>query len=409
MTMSPTSDAVIADWLHDRTAPVIGWARRHPHLLDLLVAVFVASASLIGIALQGDRLHRVDVVIFCVALPAPLLTRAIDRRLAFALIALVAFVQWLTSTPQLSDAAVLIALFWVALDGELTEMALAGAVAEAGAVLAALRWSPLQPLKVWVGITGLWVAAGGLGVAIRQRRALVASMQERAARLEFERDQEGRLGAAAERARIAREMHDIVSHNLTVMIGLADGAVYALDGSPGTSLAAMARVASTGRQALDEMRRLLGVLHERPAVRPYEPQPGLDRLDELLAQVEAAGIPVSIEVAGDPHVLSDGLQLSVFRVAQEALTNTLRHAARPTRAHLALRCGPARVELEVTDTPTASAVAVTGASIAERGRGLPGMRERAAAYGGRLEAGRSPDGGWRVRLTIDVAVGASAG
>jgi signal transduction histidine kinase len=296
----------------------------------------------------------------------------------------------------------------VALDGELTEMALAGVVAEAGAVMAALRWSPHQPVKVWVGVTGLWVAAGGLGVAIRQRRALVASMQERAARLELQRDQEGRLGAVAERARIAREMHDIVSHNLTVMIGLADGAVYALEGAPETSLAAMERVAGTGREALDEMRRLLGVLREPPVAGSYEPQPGLDRLDDLLGRVEAAGIPVSIEVSGDPHALSDGLQLSVFRVAQEALTNTLRHAPRPASAHLALRCGPGRIELEVIDMPTASAVAVTGGSIATGGRGLRGMRERAAAYGGRLEAGPLAGGGWRVWLVIDVAVGARA-
>jgi signal transduction histidine kinase len=120
------------------------------------------------------------------------------------------------------------------------------------------------------------------------------------------------------------------------------------------------------------------------------------------------GSTISIEVSGDPHALSDGLQLSVFRVAQEALTNTLRHAPRPASAHLALRCGPGRIELEVIDMPTASAVAVTGGSIATGGRGLRGMRERAAAYGGRLEAGPLAGGGWRVWLVIDVAVGARA-
>ncbi len=411
--MSGSSDAVIADWLHDRTSPLIAWAQRHPRALDLLAATTIAVTSLIGIAVQGHRLQRLDVVVFCFALPAPLLTRTIDRRLAFGLVVLVALAQWLISTPQLADASVLVALFWVALDGELTEMALAGAVAEAGAVMAALHWSPDQPVKVGVGLSGLWVAAGGLGVAIRQRRAVVASMQERAARLELQRDQEGRLGAAAERARIAREMHDIVSHNLTVMIGLADGAVYALQGSPDTALTAMARVAGTGREALDEMRRLLGVLREEPAdARPYEPQPGLDRLDDLLGRVEAAGIPVSIELSGDPHALSDGLQLSVFRVAQEALTNTLRHATRPTSAHLALRCDPGRVELEVIDTPGASPPpgprVAPAPGIAAGGRGLRGMHERAAAYGGSLWAGPRTDGGWQVRLVIDVAVGAGA-
>ena len=129
-----------------------------------------------------------------------------------------------------------------------------------------------------------------LGISVRQRRALLASLQDRAARLEFERDQEGRLGAAAERARIAREMHDIVSHNLTVMIGLADGGTYALQSSPDTASSAMGRVSATGRQALGEMRRLLGVLRDDPSAEPLAPQPGVDRLDDLLAKVEAAGI-----------------------------------------------------------------------------------------------------------------------
>ena len=402
--MPRPSDEVIAHWLHDRVTPVRGWAERHPHALDSVIALLIAAASLVGIALQGHRLEHPGVVIFCFALPAPLVVRAVDRRLCFGLITLVALAQWLVSTPQLSDGAVLVALFWIALDGDLSELALAGAVVEVGAIMAALRWSPDQPPKVWVGITGLGVAAGGLGVSIRQRRALVASLHERAARLEFERDQEGRLGAAAERARIAREMHDIVSHNLTVMIGLADGATYALHDAPESSLAAMQRVSGTGRQALEEMRRLLGVLREEPASGPYEPQPGLDRLDDLLGRVEAAGIPVSIEVAGDPHALSGGVQLTVFRVAQEALTNTLKHAARPTSAHLSLRCGDGRVELEVIDRPADGPHAAPGAPGSDPmpagGRGLRGMRERAAAYGGRLDAGPSPDGGWRVWLEL---------
>jgi signal transduction histidine kinase len=400
--MDRSSDEVIADWLHRRVTPLTRWADRHPVALDVLTTVVLTLASFVGIAIQG-RLRHPDVVVFCFALPAPLLLRHHDPRASFGLIALIALAQWAISTPQLADGAVLISMFWLMLVGELTEMALAGAIVEFGAVMAALRWSPRQPEKVWVGITGLGVAAGVLGVAIRQRRALVASMQERAARLEFERDQEGRLAAAAERARIAREMHDIVSHNLTVMIGLADGATYALGASPDSSLSAMERVSQTGRQALGEMRRLLGVLRDEPEAGPYEPQPGLDRLDELLARVEAAGIPVAIEVFGDPHALPGGVQLTVFRVAQEALTNTLKHAGRPATACLSLRCGPDRVALEVTDTGRAgrswSARAMTP-PIPSGGRGIRGMRERAAAYGGALEAGPMPAGGWRVALTI---------
>jgi signal transduction histidine kinase len=405
--MSLPSDEVIFEWIQTRLAPLARSAERHPGRLDIVCAVLLAAASFVGIVIQG-RLHHTDVVVFCVALPTALVARHRDPRLAFGLVAGIAVVQWLISTPQLSDGAVLIALFWVALDSELVALALAGAITEAGAVMAAFRWSPDQPVKVWVGITGLGVAAGGLGVSIRQRRALVASLHERAARLEFERDQEGRLGAAAERARIAREMHDIVSHNLTVMIGLADGAAYALQDKPDSALGAMQRVSATGRQALAEMRRLLGVLRDEPERGPYEPQPGLDRLDELLARVEAAGIPVSIEIAGDPHALSGGVQLTVFRVAQEALTNTLKHAPRPATARLSLHCGAGTVELQVTDTGgAASSSEATATPLPPGGRGLHGMRERAAAYGGTLEAGPRAGGGWRVRLALPAEVGAT--
>ena len=155
-------------------------------------------------------------------------------------------------------------------------------------------------------------------------------------------------------------------------------------------------MSATGRQALVEMRRLLGVLREESAVGPLEPQPSLGRLDELLARVNAAGIPVTMELDGDPHELADGVQLTVFRVAQEALTNTLKHAARPTRAHLALSCRPGAVELEVTDTGNERAVAA-----ASGGRGLLGMRERVATYGGKLEAGPRAHGGWRVHLRLN--------
>jgi signal transduction histidine kinase len=143
------------------------------------------------------------------------------------------------------------------------------------------------------------------------------------------------------------------------------------------------------------MRRLLGVLREGSEAQPLEPQPSLDRLDELLARVNAAGIPVTMDLDGDPHELADGVQLTVFRVAQEALTNTLKHARRPTRAHLALSCRPGAVELEVTDTGEERAVAASG------GRGLHGMHERAATYGGKLEAGPRPQGGWSVHLWLN--------
>jgi signal transduction histidine kinase len=377
----------------------------HPVAVDLAICLTVAAVSVAGLSTQ----HRLTALaaIFCAALCAPLPLRRVSPPLCFGVVATVALAQWLLAAPQLADAAVLLALYGVALDGSLLAAALAACVVEAGAVMAAVRWSPSEPLKVWVGLTGLATAAGVLGVSVRQRRALLASLEEKAARLELERDQEGRLGAAAERARIAREMHDIVAHNLTVMIALADGATYTMDTAPERAAEATRRVAATGREALVEMRRLLGVLREQSSgqslgqssEQPLEPQPRLARLDELLARVQAAGIPVTMDLEGDPHGLADGVQLTVFRVAQEALTNTLKHATRPTRAHLALSCRPGRVELEVTDT--GGGRGGDRAAVGPGGRGLHGMRERAANYGGTLEAGPCPRGGWRVRLRLN--------
>jgi signal transduction histidine kinase len=398
--MSARPDEALTRWLLRQTARAAEFAAAHETMVDVAVAVLIAATSFVGLAIQ-DRLHHPGTIVFCILLCAPLTVRGHSRSLCFALVAGVALAQWLTSTPQIADAAVLVALYWLALDGPLISIIAAAVVTEAAAVMAAARWSPTDVVKYWVGLTALGVASAVLGVSIRQRRALLASLEERAARLEFERDQEGRLGAAAERARIAREMHDIVSHNLTVMIGLADGATYALQSAPEAAGSAMQRVSATGRQALAEMRRLLGVLRDDPAAEPFEPQPGLDRLDELLARVEAAGIPVSIAIEGDPHELSGGVQLAVFRVAQEALTNALKHASRPATARLALRIAGGRVKLTVTNTGLEAAGPGAG------GRGLRGMRERAAAYGGTLEAGPLPDGGWRVHLSVAADVDAA--
>ncbi len=417
--MSDQSNEVLLTRLGERAERLSRFSARHPVGVDVAVAAATAAVSVLGLVVQS-RPHFV-LLAFCAGLCLPLLLHRRSPEACFALIAAVALAQWLTVGDELADVAVLIALYWVARSGSLRGLLLASAVAEAGAVAAAVRWAPTQSLRIWVGLSGMVVAAAVLGITVRQQRALLASLKARTATLEFERDQEGRLAAAAERARIAREMHDIVSHNLTVMTALADAATYTLATDPQRAVSALQRVSATGRSALVEMRRLLGVLSDEPSPRPLEPQPTLARLDELITRVEAAGIPVTIEIDGDPHSLSDGVQLAVFRVAQEALTNTLKHATRPTAAHLRLRCRAGVVDLEVIDTATSardgSERAATpaeptaiGAGPRERalasvphapaGRGIRGMRERATAYGGEIDAGPTADGGWRVHVRL---------
>jgi signal transduction histidine kinase len=194
-------------------------------------------------------------------------------------------------------------------------------------------------------------------------------------------------------------MHDIVAHNLSVMIALADGAAYANRDAPARAEAAMRDVSRTGRQALSEMRRLLGVLREEAGSgRALAPQPGLGDLDALLAQVRSAGLPVTLTVEGDPggrEALPEGLQLTAYRIVQEALTNTLKHAgpAASAQARIELRDGV--LVLEVRDDGRGGAVQADGP-----GGGLRGMRERAAVYGGTVEAGPLGEGGWRVHATL---------
>jgi signal transduction histidine kinase len=396
--MSDRSDELLFTWLNQRVERLTTFSARHRLLTDVVLALFAAALSIVGLMVQ--KRVTAQLLGFCAALTAPLLLRHRSPALCFAGVSLAALLQWLLSGPQLADVSILIAVYWVCEESTPRTMVAALATAEVGAVLVALRWEPSERLKYWVGLSGLAVAAGALGIMIRQRRALLESLRERAARLERERDQQGQLGAAAERARIAREMHDIVSHNLTVMIALADGATYALDASPDRAADAIERVSATGRQALLEMRRLLGVLRDDTVTELLEPQPGLERLDELLTRVGAAGIAVDVDLDGDPHALAPGVQLAVFRVAQEALTNTLKHAARPTTARLALRCRPGQVELDVTNTGESPGGPVVAARSPGDGRGLRGMRERAAAYGGDLEVGPTDDGGWRVHLRL---------
>jgi signal transduction histidine kinase len=397
--MAEHSDELLFGWLNQRIERVARWMARRPLLVDAGLATGTVAASIIGLAIQ----HRITpaMLAFCVGLCLPLLLRHRAPRLSYGCIALIALLQWFVSGPQLADVAVLIALYWVCLECDAVSVLAAVVVAETGAIILALSWEA-QEFKYWFGVTGLTVAAAALGLMIRQRRELLASLREKAARLERERDQQAELGAAAERARIAREMHDIVSHNLTVMIALADGARYALESSPGQASDAIERVSGTGRQALVEMRRLLGVLRGEPAAEPLEPQPTLERLDDLIARVDAAGIPVSVDLDGNVQELAPGVQLAVFRVAQEALTNTLKHASRPTAARLALRCRGGRVELDITNTgsaPVASDPRDRSAGASD-GRGVLGMRERAHLYDGELDAGPTDDGGWRVHLEL---------
>jgi signal transduction histidine kinase len=235
-------------------------------------------------------------------------------------------------------------------------------------------------------------AAWLVGVIIRSWRSRAVELERANRELEQQRELQAEAAVAVERGRIARELHDVIAHNVSMIVVQAGAAARVLEGEQPHVRDALDAIETTGRDTVDEMRRLLGVLREDADGALLSPQPGLADLDRLVANVREAGLPVDVQVEGTPQPLPPALDLTAYRIAQEALTNALKHAG-PARAELTVRYEPAAVEIEVRDTGAGNG---NGAGT---GHGLVGMRERAALWGGRVEAGRGSDG-WRVRARL---------
>ncbi|MGQ7297528.1 sensor histidine kinase [Quadrisphaera sp. KR29] len=283
-----------------------------------------------------------------------------------------------------------------------------------GATDAAGRGAGEPPTSVWaapVVVGPMLAAAVLLGTTVRGRREQVRLLRERADRLQAERDQRAQIAVAAERARIARELHDVVAHALTVVVRLGDGMTARARRDPAappdpTALDAMT---ATSRQALAEMRRLLGVLEQpgRDDSAERSPLPAGeqddDGLDAVVAAVRAAGVPVRLTRSGPQEGWSRTTRLAVHRIVTGALTNVLDHAGLGVRAEVRVGCDGRVVEVVVDDDGVGVGVppaAPAAGSREGRGRGLPGMRERAEAFGGSFSAGPRPSGGWRVRAVL---------
>ena len=231
------------------------------------------------------------------------------------------------------------------------------------------------------------------GRAMRRREQLVDALGDRAQRLEREREERVRALVADERARIARELHDVVAHSVSVMVVQAQAGPR-LVADPERSTAAFESIEASGREALVELRRLLGILRTDDQQLAIGPQPGLGSLEGLVQQFQDAGLPVELRIDGGPAALPPGVDLSAYRIVQEALTNTLKHAG-PTRAEVIVRYDAAAVELEICDDGKGTPASLNGS-----GHGLIGMRERTSLYGGHLEAGPRPAGGFAVRARL---------
>ena len=390
------------------TRSLFGQGRRLAHAhrvaIDAVIAAVLLAVSTVWLAQAGFSL-RAGLV------QAALLTVIAVRRVwpapVFLAASAIGLAQWLLGFPLLGDVALLIALYTVAAHESRMKALLAAAVMEVGAVMAATRWEPAGTFPRSLGfLTATVVAALFAGMTAASGSRYLAWMDERARRLEIERDQQAAIAAAAERTRIARELHDIVSHSLSVVITLADAAALVSRADPEQGAEAMTEVSEVGRHALSDMRAMLGVLRtdEAPSAdAPQPPQPGVGQLTPLVERICGTGLDVSLAVDGTAFPLGGAAELTAFRIVQEALTNTLRHAG-ARHAWVTISYDEPEVRIRIADdgNPSARAGSQGAGSrgAGSQGHGIEGMRERAALHHGALYAGPADGGGWLVEATL---------
>ena len=391
---------------------VYAWLRRHPRLIDGTLALSLLAIGANVFTTPSIRASGAGGQAGLIALSLVLAGLVVVRRqyplATFVMATAIGFIQVALGMhpgalqPVTADLAIIVLLYTLAAYRPRRISVCGLSVCLAGIAVAAIRWpqshgaeSPQHMLAAALVVGVPAVSAWVLGDSMAYRRAYNAWLEQRARRAEAERDAKAQLAAAAERSRIAREMHDIIAHNLSVIVGLADGGRYAAARTPERSAQALGAIAGTGREALSELRRLLGVLRENNhQAAGLTPQPGLTDLETLLDRVRAAGLPVRCTVHGDARGLSEGRQLTVYRIVQEALTNTLKHAGPEATADVTIDYTGGAVDVQITDTGRGTAAGSSD------GQGLHGMRERAAVYDGTLHAGPAPSGGWQVEAHL---------
>jgi signal transduction histidine kinase len=361
--------------------------RAEQALLDLL-AVLVGVAGELSLLYDDESPVRPVTVLLTVTAGTALFGR---RRYPVLLLAAMLAVTGLLFALGESPGGVLVcvALFTVAerFRARVSVVALIGATV----VLVALSvTSVASPVAVWA-----------VGAALRGRRRHHDDLRARATAMQAEREQQAAIAAYEERAAIARELHDIVAHSVTVMLVGARGARDVLPTAPDVAADVLRRVESSGEQGIVELRRLLALLRSgvptaTSSAAPYRPLPGLAELAELAATFRAVGLSVSLEIDGEPPVLDEGVGVSVYRIVEEALTNVLRHAD-TDHALVRLKTGRRHIDLEVSDRG-----AGPSGQNPPGGHGLVGMRERVRLLGGNFAAGPCPDGGFRVAAQVPI-------
>ena len=371
---------------------------------DGILAVLVIAVSLIELAASDDQMtpgeQRMATALL-VAEGAVLVGRRVHPVLVWLAAGCLVSAYGLGPYPDPAlHFGALIAVYSVAAHTSRRTAAVTGVITLA-AVVAVLLVDGDADLADWAVNVLTLATAWLLGDLLRTQRAYTAEVASRAAQRELQQAEEAHRAVLEERARISRELHDVTAHHVSVMAIQAEAGQALLPGSPDEAAQVFGRIADTARLALGDLRRLLGVLaaeDDAGADGARAPQPGLDRLDDLVEQVRHAGLAVDLHVEGRAAPLPAAVDVSAYRIVQEALTNVLRHAG-SARAGVVVRYGSGAVVVEVTDDGAATS---STASTDPPGRGLVGMRERASLLGGSLEAGPRQGGGFRVLATLPV-------
>jgi signal transduction histidine kinase len=384
---------------------VAHWTRAHPFAVDCWLAAAVVFCTVL-LPAPGYWEAPAYSLLLGLLLTVPLAWRRRAPVAAAAAVVAAGLIQLVTLNSFLvADVAALFMIY--ALAAYAPRWASRGGLALGlfGALLAALRYFSTsfsaQLLPTTGAIAVAVVASWALGDLRRARLQRFDSLEERARLLDVERDQEMRLAATAERTRIARELHDVVAHSLSVVIAQADGGRYAGKADPDAATGALEAIAATGRQALADMRSLLGVLRDGGG-EEYAPQPDVAAIPALVEDVRTSGLDVDLIVEGDPRPLPAGPQLAAYRIVQESLTNVLKHAGPASRAWVRLQWRPDALELSVLDDGRGASAAMVHSD--GEGQGVRGMVERATLHGGRLEAGPRSAGGFGVHAALPYGV-----
>ncbi len=385
----------------------IEWTRQHQFAADaILGAIFIVIAVILGLVSEPDPGERTLGGLgwaLIVVVNVPLAYRRRSPVAALWLTVAFTLPYWVLDFPdQAVGPNILIMIYSVAAHVDrprsFQHALAAGSAATFVALVGVLV--PQEDLPWFLVPVNflLFVSAWVFGDNLRNRRAYLDELEQKAVRTAHSRDLEARRAVSEERTRIARELHDVVAHSMSVMVVQAGAARRLLQDQPDQAAEAISAIESTGRESLNEMRRVLDVLRSDNDEIELAPAPSLQDLDRLVSQCADAGLPVTVETEGDPRPLPASIHLSAYRIIQESLTNSLKHAG-PARATVRLVYESEEFCVEVSDDGRGSA---TGPATTGNGQGLLGMRERVEAFGGSLRSGPASGGGFRVSARFPV-------